>query len=37
VEDRVNIHGGQKLELVSMFAYFLDNWESPIMLVVQLP
>jgi hypothetical protein len=37
MEDAVDIHGRGKLELVSIFAYFLDNWEWAIMLVVQLP
>jgi hypothetical protein len=36
VEDRVDIHGRGKLELVSIFAYLLDNLAWAIMLVVQL-
>jgi hypothetical protein len=33
----MDVHGGGKFELVSIFAYLLDNWERAIMLVVQLP
>jgi hypothetical protein len=33
----VDIYSGGKLELVSIFAYLLDDWEWTIMLVVQLP
>jgi hypothetical protein len=37
MEDRVDVYGGGKLELVSIFAYIRDNWEWAITLVVQFP
>jgi hypothetical protein len=36
MEERVNIYYGRKLELISIFAYFLDDWEWSIIYVVQL-
>jgi hypothetical protein len=37
MEDRVDMHGMWELKLVSIFAYFLNNWKWAITLIVHLP
>jgi hypothetical protein len=35
MKNGVDVHGGGKLELIGIFAHFLDDWKGSIAFVVQ--